>query len=71
MTSDSDTKTAVELDAFQPNRAGCALSLREILLARSQRARLASKFVPQDPHDEPVSALLDHIRDSRPQMEKI
>jgi hypothetical protein len=38
-----------------------ALSLREIRLARSQRARLRGEFVPPKPADEPAASMLERI----------
>src|SRR5258705_8172503 len=45
-----------------PARSGFALSLREIRLTRSQRARLSGQLVPQDPNDEPTSILINGIK---------
>ena len=45
-----------------PAWPGFAFSLREILRARSQRARLCGELVPQTPNDEPVEKLLERAR---------
>ena len=48
-----------------PARSGCALLLRRILFARSQRTQIRGQLVPQDPTDEPAQKLLERIRCQR------
>jgi len=42
-------------------RSGCALSLREILFARSHRVQIRGHLVLDDATDEPVKKLLERI----------
>jgi hypothetical protein len=44
-----------------PARSDCALSLRKILITRSQRVQIAGRLVPQNPNDEPAEKLLERI----------
>jgi hypothetical protein len=59
---DGRTPSVMRVDSLASARSGLALSLREIRLAHSQRARLRSHLVPQDPTDESAEKLPERIR---------